>query len=237
MRRHITGMDAPFPEYRPSAPTGYRNFRNAQYAALGILLASLLLMIAQPVAPGPGLYLIFGVTLGISLVLSGLEKIFFQNGYSTAWGRRLNERRNALGPWILYSAQTILLFLGVSLFWVPSAHYILPASFFLHANVVLLMLAIPAYRLVAAYARVTEADHWISAAQLLRSAVLSLAAVLLGGLITAALAPPRQGIPQGSHAFLVLIWLGVLMVPVVCALLWANHVLSRKRKLLHEGVR
>lgn len=194
-------------------------------------------MIAQPTVPGPGLYLIFGVTLGISLVLSGLEKVFFQKGYSTSCGRHLNERRNALGPWILYSAQTILLFLGVSLFWMTSVHYILPASVFLHANVVLLMLAIPGYRLVAAYARVTEADLWMSAAELLRSTVLSLAAVLLGGLITTTLAPPGQGIPRGSHAFLVLVWLGVLMVPVVCALLWANHVLSRKRKLLHEGVR
>lgn len=228
-------MEAPFPQFKPSSTEGLRHFHATQFMLTAPLYVSLVLMIAQGNTPGPGLWSVFGFAVGLSLILAGLRRTCFDKDVRTRWGQHLCNRSDFWMPWILFGARCASIALTTALFWAVAVENGMPATLWIHILIIAILIFFFAYQWASAMATHTERTVWISAAEFLRYALYTLAAFLGGGLITLFAAPPGHRIPSEQHMFIVLLWIAVLMVPVVCSLLWTNHLLSRRAEQKNQA--
>lgn len=221
-------MEAPFPHFKPSSAEGPREFRLTQYNVLIPLYISLVLMAAQPETPGPGLWFVMSFSLGLNILFYGIERLCFEKNVCTTWAARLAECCNDWLPWVVFGARCTSIALTVGMFWVFAVNHGVPGTIWQNINVAALVASFFAYQFIRAVAVSTENETWQSAAELARYAGITLAALLVAGIITLSVAPPSQRIPSELHFFIVALWVVVAMVPIVCALLWASHVISRR---------
>jgi hypothetical protein len=230
-------MDAPFPQFAPSSPDGPREFRITEFIALVPLYVSLVLMAAQPQDHGRGLWFVCAFALGLNMLLYGIRQTCFDKAVRYRWGAWLSERCDRWLPWCAFLTRSGSIAMTAFMFWALAVQHGLPATFWQHMNATLLIGVFFVFQFAKAMAVFNEDWRWHSAAELARYVGYTLTGLLAGSIVTLFVAPPGQRIPWDQQIFVALLWIGVLLVPVVCALLWANHMLNRKAAESQAGPR
>ncbi len=111
------------------------------------LLVTLVMMFAMPNGPGPGLWCLLGLTVGLELILWGAYALHREPALVSRWGNRLKATSDRWYPLLLFSAQNLFVLLTIAVFWLTLRKLggIL-ASPWININVLLIVLLIPAHR-------------------------------------------------------------------------------------------
>ncbi len=137
-----------FPQYRISDRQAPSRYRLTQRMGLFPVLVTLVLMFARPAGPGPGLWCVLGLSLGLELLVWGAYALHHDPAGTSRWGNRLKATSDSWYPLFLFAAQNIFILLTIAVFWLTLRELggIL-SSLWVNLNILLLTLLIPVYRL------------------------------------------------------------------------------------------
>jgi len=122
-------------------------FRLTLRMGLFPLLVTLVMMFAMPAGPGPDLWCMFGLTIGLELILWGAHALHREPAVVSRWGNRLKATSDAWYPLLVFSVQNLFILLTIAVFWLTLRKLggVL-ASPWVNINILLLALLIPAHR-------------------------------------------------------------------------------------------
>lgn len=214
-----------FAYYRLSERNAVRHVLFAERMGLLPLYVSLALMIARRDPPGPGLWSAMGITLGFELILWGAHRICFERNLRSRTATYLALTADAWFPLFLFAIQNALLLTMAGLIWITLLDLGFPATFWQHANLLLLLAMIPGCRIVQEIARVTAAPRWLAGVEACRYTAITLVGTWLAGTITLFLAPPGAPLPSQFYVIALILWVSAAIVGLTCAMLFVDHLL------------
>ena len=218
-----------FEEYRPSHRNGARNFRQTQWlGALPVGTAIVLLLVKGPQA-GPGIWTALGACLAIEMMLwSAWAEREHPRGRA-AWAESWVNKADAWFPAMLVVAQGCFTGFTLCLLWYSFCELGYPATVFQHTLFLLLLVAIPARRLL----HINGASERNAALDILDSFLYYLLIAMFTLLVTNSiqyLIFPREH-PYITEVPLpaIIVWVPAILICAGCLALFADHVF-RKRK-------
>jgi hypothetical protein len=217
-----------FARYRPSQRTCAGHILSTRRLGLVPLLVPLALMLAQREAPSPRLWSAAGSAAGIQLLLAGAWLLRSSDRLRTRVARNLAQSMDHWLPLFLFGVQSAFLFVLVAVFWPTIAELGFPATPWLDANVILLTVAVPAYRLSREAAAVAEIQRHVLAEEFFRYLLIALASVFVLGVLTQLIRPSGQRAPEEMVPILLVMWIGGALTVLVCVALFLEHALRKK---------
>jgi len=137
-----------FPQYRISDRQALDRFRLTQKIGLFPLFVAIVMMCARPAGPGPGLWCVLGLSLGLELFFWGAYALHRDPGSTSPLCNRLKATSDCWYPPLLFVTQNIFILLTIVVFWLTLQELGgIPTSLWINLNILLLALLIPVYRL------------------------------------------------------------------------------------------
>lgn len=136
-----------FPQYRISDRQALNRFRLTQRIGLFPLFVAIVMMYARPAGPGPGLWCVLGLSLGMEMLLWGAYALHVDPKSTSRICGRLKATSDNWYPLLLFVAQNIFILLTIAVFWLTLQELGgISSSRWINLNIVLLVLLIPLYR-------------------------------------------------------------------------------------------
>ena len=108
----------------------------------------MVMMYARPAGPGPGLWCVLGLSLGLGLILWGAYALHVDPKSTSRLCCRLKATSDSWYPPLLFITQNIFVLLTIVVFWLTLQELGgIPSSLWINLNILLLALLIPVYRL------------------------------------------------------------------------------------------
>jgi hypothetical protein len=218
-----------FLRYRLSEKSAAEHILQTRRLGLVPLFVPLALMLARTDAPGPGLWSAFGLAAGIHLVLWGGFLLGRDSPATSSAGRFLADRSSRWFPLLLFGSQSAFAWVLLAVLWPTLSELGFPATTWLDANLILLALAIPGYRLAREAALVAESPRFLLAEEFFRYLLIALSALFLLSCITPFIMPPGQRAPEEMVPVLLVLWIGGSLTVLVCLALFIEHALRQKK--------
>jgi hypothetical protein len=137
-----------FPQYRILDRQALSRFRLTQKIGLFPLFVAIVMMYARPAGPGPGLWCVLGLSLGMELIVWGAYALHFDSKSASGFCSRLKETSDRWYPPLLFATQNVFVLLTIVVFWLTLRELgSIPSSLWINLNILLLALLIPVYRL------------------------------------------------------------------------------------------
>jgi hypothetical protein len=137
-----------FPQYRASDRQAPSCFRLTQRIGFFPLFVAVVMMFARPAGPGPGLWCVLGLSIGLELLLWGAYALHRDPKSTSRLCNRLKATSDSWYPRLLFVTQNIFVLLTIAVFWLTLQELGgIPSTLWINANILLLVLLIPVYRL------------------------------------------------------------------------------------------
>jgi hypothetical protein len=137
-----------FPQYRISDRQSLKRFRWTQKTGLFPLFVTLVMMYARPAGPGPGLWCVLGLSIGLELLLWGAYALHVDPRSTSRLCGLLKATSDRWYPLLLFVTQNIFVLLTIAVFWLTLQELGgIPSTLWINGNLLLLALLIPVYRL------------------------------------------------------------------------------------------
>ncbi len=218
-----------FPQYRPSERHSVEIIRYTRQAGwLTVVLAALLLW-AQPERTPPGYWVIMGTALGGLMILRGALGMRDGGKHRTHLATRMAGSLDHWFPYLLFAAQTLYLFLLISLMWftLPSLGvYLHPL---LHVGLFGLLILITLRRLIAEWARHKNASVRLPVQDALQYSTTIIFTLLIAIALTHAVSPFGHPITGDNTMPIVIIWVIASFVILCCIILFIDRFSKRQR--------
>lgn len=136
-------MSTYFPALRIKNPDHRAFYRRTQVVGLIPIVFSVMLMFSVKPSPGPGLWAVFGLALGLQMILWGVVTMHKPGEPLSERGRRLVEKSDEWLPNVLFFTQQAFLILLLTMLWLCLCQVGYPCSLPLHIIVILLIAPMP----------------------------------------------------------------------------------------------
>lgn len=219
-----------FPQYRPSERHAAQMIKYTLQAGwLTAILAAVLLW-AQPDKSPPGYWVILGTALGGLMILRGALDLRAATKHRTQLATRLTASVDHWFPLLLFSAQTVYMFLLVALMWftLPSLGvYLHPL---LHVGLFSLLTLIAIRRLIAEWARHKGPSIRLPVQDGLQYTTATIVTLLVAIALTHAISPFGHPITGDNSLPIVIIWVIASLVILCCIILFVDRIFSKRRR-------
>ncbi len=224
-----------FPDYQPSAARSPRHIQTGLNLGLAPVGVSLLLILARPGWPGPFLWSMFLVSLGLVLIYRGCVDLPRKEHKTLPVFTRLAARCDAWFPLFLFVMQNVFCILTFAILWVQIldiglAEY---TQWWHHLILGFVIFLFPFRRGLLEYLRDRDIDTDGLVEQGLRYLTWIIGAVFLTGTLTPWIVSATQG-PQKAPVGLVVLWVPATLIVITCLFLFTEHLvtfLGRRRRL------
>jgi len=209
-----------FPEYRPSADTFTEHVHRTRLLGLVPVFLSLLLMLAVPDGPGPGLWSALGTAMGLHLLLGGAC------GLPAVSNRPSARAADQWFPPLLFTVQTGFSIVTAVLIWRTIQDLGHTASAAEKGVFYALLVNFPAHRLVRVTAPGEEVSRRRSRWEMFfRYFKRSLVAILVSLLLSDLLKDPSGKIGQDTIIIAIALWVATVLFVLGCLTFFVERAL------------
>jgi len=219
-----------FERYSPSKRMSREPIQHTQQAGWLTTVLTFFLMWAQPYWPGPGLWTILGLSIGMQFIMYGSLMLRNERDPKTLVGLFLEKHMDRWVPLLVFSAQTLYMFLIVTALWMSAQMLGVTAPAWVHTTLYILLVLIPVRRLLYEWAGHREHSIRTPVQDGLQYLTVIVVTLLAGVLTTHFVSPFGHPVTGDNSVPLIFIWVIVTLIILSNIVLFIDGTFSKRKR-------
>jgi|GEM_PF-2906120 len=219
-----------FERFMPSRRQSRNPLQHTHQAGWLTTVLTAFLMWAQPRWPGPGLWAVLGLSVGMQCLVYGALALQDKHIPKTRIGHLLATHMVRWFPWLVFVAQTTYLFLIVTVLWMSAQMLGVHAPAWVHTTLYILLVLIPVRRIIFEWASHRGQDIRTPVQDALQYFTVIVVTLLIGVLATHFVSPFGHPITGDNSVPLIFIWVIATLVILSCVVLFIDNTFSKRKR-------